>query len=93
MEGPVFSFIYLFSAVLGLDCCAQAFSSGSEEGFSLAEICRLLTAVVSLETTQAQSQELELQELWLTGLVAPTACGTFPDQGSNLCLLHWQANS
>ena len=22
-----------------------------------------------------------------------TACGIFPDQGSNLCLLHWQADS
>ena len=22
-----------------------------------------------------------------------TACGIFPDQGSNLCPLHWQANS
>ena len=22
-----------------------------------------------------------------------TACGTFPDQGSNLCPLHWQADS
>ena len=23
----------------------------------------------------------------------PAACGIFPDQGSNLCPLHWQANS
>ena len=24
---------------------------------------------------------------------SPTACGIFPDQGSNLCLLYWQADS
>ena len=26
------------------------------------------------------------------GLSCSAACGIFPDQGSNLCLLHWQAN-
>ena len=25
-------------------------------------------------------------------LCCPAACGIFPDQGSNLCLLHWQAD-
>ena len=27
------------------------------------------------------------------GLSCPTACGIFLEQGSNLCLLHWQADS
>ena len=27
------------------------------------------------------------------GLSCSTACGTFPDQGSNQCPLHWQADS
>ena len=27
------------------------------------------------------------------GLSCPTACGTFPDQGSNPCPLHWQVES
>ena len=38
--------------------------------------------------------------LWSTGsvvvehgLCCPAAYGVFPDQGSNLCLLHWQADS
>ena len=31
--------------------------------------------------------------MWLTGPVAPRACGIFPDQGSNPCPLHWQADS
>ena len=28
--------------------------------------------------------------MWLS---CSTACGIFPDQGLNLCLLHWQADS
>ena len=27
------------------------------------------------------------------GLSCPAACGIFLDQGSNLCFLHWQADS
>ena len=27
------------------------------------------------------------------GFNCPAACGIFPDQGSNSCLLHWQADS
>ena len=27
------------------------------------------------------------------GLSYPAACGIFPDQGLNLCLLHWQVDS
>ena len=27
------------------------------------------------------------------GLSYSAACGIFPDQGPNLCLLHWQADS
>ena len=27
------------------------------------------------------------------GLSCTVACGIFPDEGSNLCLLHWQADS
>ena len=27
------------------------------------------------------------------GLSCSAICGIFPDQGSNLCLLHWQADS
>ena len=29
----------------------------------------------------------------VNGLSCSAACGIFPDQGSNLCLLHWQADS
>ena len=40
--------IYLFFAALGLHCCTWAFSSCSEQGFSLVEVHRLLIAVASL---------------------------------------------
>ena len=56
---------WVFTAVCRLSLAAVS------EGYSLAEMCRLLIAVVSLEKTQA----LELQELWLTGLVAPPCVG------------------
>ena len=39
--------MYLFLAVLGLHCCAQAFSSG-EQGLHFIVVCRLLVALSSL---------------------------------------------
>ena len=40
-------FIYLFLAVLGLRCCARAFSSCIQRGLLFVEVRRLLTAVAS----------------------------------------------
>ena len=41
-------FIYLFLAVLGLHCCARAFSSCSERGVLFVVVSGLLIAVASL---------------------------------------------
>ena len=42
-------FIYLlFLAALGLPCCARAFSSCGERGYSFVAVCGLLIAVASL---------------------------------------------
>ena len=41
-------FIYLLLAVLGLRCCARAFSSCGEQGLLFRAVCGLLIAVVSL---------------------------------------------
>ena len=41
-------FIYLFLAVLGLCCCAQAFSSCGEQGLLFVVVHGLLIAVASL---------------------------------------------
>ena len=46
------------------------------------------------------SRVLRLQQLHCAGsvvmahrLICPVACGIFPNQASNLCLLHWQMDS
>ena len=41
-------FIYLFLAVLGLCCCARAFSSCGERGLLFVVVPRLLIAVASV---------------------------------------------
>ena len=40
-------YLFLFLAVLGLRCCAQAFSSFSEQELLFVVVCGLLTAVAS----------------------------------------------
>ena len=49
------------------------------EGYSLIVVHRLLIAVTSLIIEH--------------GLSYPAACGIFPDQEWNACLLHWQPDS
>ena len=44
----MYTFIYLFLAVLGLCCCAWAFSSGGERGLLFVVVCGLLIAVAPL---------------------------------------------
>ena len=34
----------------------------------------------------------QTQSLWCMGLSCSVACGIFPDQGWNPCLLHWQVD-
>ena len=73
----IYLFIYLILAVLGLCCCAQAFSSCSEQGLLFIAVHGLLTVVASL-----------FAELWLQahglssyGLQAPerrlNSCGAW----------------
>ena len=76
---------WVFAAVCGL------FPIAGSRGCSLVLVQELLVAVVSL---------VEAPKPWGTGsidvghrLSSPVACGIFPDQGSNLCPLHWQADS
>ena len=72
-------FIYLFLAALGLCCCTWAFSSCGEQGLLFLVVRGLLIAVASLVVEHRLS--------------CSAACGIFPDQGSNPCPLHWQADS
>ena len=93
-------FIYLFLTVLSLHSCSGFFLVSGSGGYSLAAVCRLLMVVASPVGQQG------LQDLGTSVVAAPgfqstvahelscsMACGIFLDQASDLCLLHWQANS
>ena len=82
-------FIYLriyFWLLLGLHCCMWTFSCGKRS-------CSLV--VHTLLSTVASLGEHGLQVHGLSSCVARTQlpCAIFPDQGSNLCPLYWQADS
>ena len=77
-------YFYLFLAALGLCCCRQASSSCGERGLLFIVVASL---VVEHGLQSAGSVVVA------HGLSCSAACGTFLDQGSNLCLLHWQADS
>ena len=87
--------------MLGLCCCAQAFSSCGEWGILFAVVCRLI-AVASLVmehrlwgTWASEVAALgSVQKLWCTGLLAPQhVVSQFFDQRLNLCPLNWQVDS
>ena len=88
-----FSFVlfnfYLFLTVPSL-VAVQTFLQ-LQQAVLLSSVHRLLTAVASLVSEHGR---------WDTGSVVvvdrlscSTACGVIPDQGSNPCLLRWQADS
>ena len=71
-------FIYLFLAELGLRCCVRAFSSCGDRGLLFVVVHGLQSAGLVVVAH---------------GLSCSVACGIFPDQGSNPCPLHSQADS
>ena len=78
-------------AALGLHCCTRAFSSCGQQGLLFIVICGLLTVVASLA---AAPRPWSVGSVVVAhGLSYPEVCGIFPDEGANLCALHWQANS
>ena len=79
----VYSFIYLFLAVLGLRCCAWAFSSCGARASQCGGFSCCGARALGARTSVAVAH----------GLSCSVACGIFPDQGSNLCPLHWQMDS
>ena len=82
---------FLFLAALDLCCCAQAFSSWGEWGYSL-----LWCAGFSLRwllLLRSMGSRCTGSVVVVHGLSCSVACGIFLDQGSNPCPLHWQADS
>ena len=85
-------FIYLFFlAVLGLRFCARAFSSRGERGPLFIAVRGPHTVAASL-VAEHRLQTRRLRSV-AHGPSCSAACGIFPDQGSNPCPLHWQADS
>ena len=78
--------MHLFLAALGLHCCMQAFSSFSERG--PCSSCSVQASHCG-DFSCCRSQALGCTH----GLSYSVEYGIFPDQESNLCLLHWQLDS
>ena len=78
-------------AVLGLRFCARAFSSCGEWGPLFIAVRGPLTIAASL----VAEHRLQMRRLSSCGSWAQLLRGMwiFPDQGSNPCPLHWQADS
>ena len=82
----------LFLPLLGLRCSTGFSLVGARGGYSLVVVHGLLIAVAFLVA------ERRVQSTWASVVVArgfscSLVCDIFPDQESNPCLLHWQADS
>ena len=83
-----FFFFNLFMVVLGLRFCARALSSC---GHSSSQCTGLsLSWPLLLRSTGSRRAG---SVIMAHGPSCSAACGIFPDQGSNPCTLHWQADS
>ena len=99
------NFIYLAQALLGLHCCEGFSLVLVSRGYSLVAAHRLPIVVASLVAQHRhglQVHGLRVTAPWLQstssvvvahGISCSVASGIFLDQVSNLCLLHWQADS
>ena len=96
----LFYCMYLFLAVLGLHCCAYAFSSCGRQGLLFTVVCRLLIVVASLVAKTVlghvgfSSCSTWAQQLWLMGLVAlqPVGSSHTRDRTHVFCTDRWILN-
>ena len=79
--------MYLFLAALGLRCGARASHCG---GFSC---CGTQALGARASVAVARGVQSAGSVVVAHGLGCSVACGIFPDQGANPCLLHWQVDS
>ena len=78
--------------MLSLCCCAQAFSSCSEWGLLFS--CGVQASHCGgFSCCRAHALDTWASVVVAQALSCSSACGIFPDQGSNPCPLHWQADS
>ena len=76
-------------AVLGLRFCARAFSSCGKRGPLFIAVRGPLIAALLWSTGYRRAGSVIVAH----GPSCSPACGIFPDQGTNPCPLHWQADS
>ena len=85
--------------MLGLRFYARAFSSCGKRGPLFIAVCGPLSIAASvvaehrLQTRGAQAPDAQSSVVVAHGSSCSAACGIFPEQGSNLRALHWQANA
>ena len=87
----IYLFIYLFMAVLDLPSSARAFSSCGKRGPLFIAVRGPLTIAASLSAEHRSRRAGSV--IVAHGPICSMACRIFPDQGSNPCPLHWQADS
>ena len=87
----LFLFLYLFLTVLGLCCCAWAFSSWGEQG--LLSSCGVWAYWGGFSCCKAWAVGQGCSVVVAHGLSCPTARRVFPEQGWDPCLFHWQVDS
>ena len=85
----------LFLAALGLHGCAQAFPCGGTQASHWGgSPCRRAPALGHTGSAAVAHRLWSVGSvLVVRGLSSPASCAIFPDQGSNLFSLPWQANS
>ena len=76
--------------MLGLHCCVASSVFAGSRGYSL--LCCSGFSLWWLLLLWNTGSRCEGSVVAMPGLSCPT-CGIFPDQGLNLCLLHWQVDS
>ena len=87
----IYLFIYLFLAVLGL-CFVRGLSLAAASGGHSSLRCTGLSPSRPLPLRGTGSRRAG-SAVVAHGPSCSEACGIFPDQGSNPCPLHWQADS
>ena len=78
-------------AALSLHCCAWAFSSWGE--WATLHCCARASHCGGLSYCRAWAVGARASVVVAHRLSCSAACGIFLDQSSNLCPLHWQADS
>ena len=92
--GVFFFFIILFIfGCTGFPDFVWASSSCGEQGLRFVALCCAGFSLQWLPCCRAQALGVRASVLVAHGLSSSVACAVFPDQRSNPCPLHWQADS